>query len=363
MTWTAVHQFVPTLIRDDAIGDHVVRLRDQQRQRGRMSEIFVDVSRDATKELTHPLDGLDRHVVRGSTLLVYHVGQTSRCAPFLLQRPEPLALLFHNFTPVTLLAGWDPSAACDLLDAERQLADLAAVATIGIACSNYSTERLEDHGLLDTHVACIPVALPASVDRLPAQRPTVLFVGRVAPNKGFHDLVAAAAVLRHRLPDVEVRLVGGHTSERYTKALTSLVASLELEHTVIFTGRVSDKELAHEYQQAHVFCCLSDHEGFGVPLLEAMSHGLPVVAYDSSAVGETIGGAGVLLTDKQPTTVATALERVLVDDHLSNAMVIAGRQRAASFSEQRCADEFETALAAAWRNHDTGTKVEERSGK
>ncbi|MDG2111784.1 MAG: glycosyltransferase [Actinomycetota bacterium] len=351
MSWTAVHQFVPTLIRGDAIGDHVVRLRDQQRAMGRASEIFVDVERDATAELTRPLDSLDRHVKPESTLLVYHVAQASRCAAFLLDRSEPLALLFHNFTPVDLLAGWDPSAACDLLDAERQLADLAGAAIVGICDSQYNAGRLADHGLLETHVACIPVAAPTPVPHIDGGPPTVLFVGRVAPNKAFHDLVAAAAVLRHRVPGVRFRLVGGTTSERYTRALISLVQALDLEDTVTFTGRVSDSALLDEYRAADAFCCLSDHEGFGVPLLEAMSHGLPVVAFDSSAVGETVGGAGLLLADKDPTIVATALERVLTEPTLAAALTAAGYERAASFSDERCAREIDAALDIAWRVH------------
>lgn len=282
---------------------------------------------------------------------MYHVAQASRCAAFLLERPEPLALLFHNFTPVDLLAGWDPSAACDLLDAERQLADLAAAAIVGICDSQYNADRLADHGLLETQVACIPVSTPDPVTRRAAGPPTVLFVGRVAPNKAFHDLVATAAVLRHRVPGVQFRLVGGTTSETYSRALAGLVSALDLDDTVTFTGRVSDAELEDEYRAADVFCCLSDHEGFGVPLLEAMSHGLPVVAYDSSAVGETVGGAGLLLTDKDATVTATALERVLTEPGLAQALTTAGYERAASYSDERCAREIEHALEVAWRLH------------
>jgi len=349
VSWRAVHQFVPTLIRGDAIGDHVVRLRDQQRRAGRRSEIFVDVERDETASDTHPLRGLDDHT-GPDTLLVYHVAQASRCAPFLIERHEPLALLFHNFTPVDLLAGWDPSAACDLLDADRQLAELADRALIGICDSQYNAERLADHGMLHTPVACIPVEVldPTPGTAAAEVRPTVLFVGRVAPNKAFHDLIAAAALLVQTVPDVEVRLVGGETSPRYTHALEGLISGLGMQSTVTLTGRVSDEQLTEEYRRAAVFCCLSDHEGFGVPLLEAMGHGLPVVAYDSSAVGETVGGAGLLLTDKSPAVVAATLERVLLDDALADGLRSAGLERARSFSTERCAAEVSAALDLAW---------------
>lgn len=353
--WSAIHQFVPTLLQGDAIGDHVIRIRDQQRARGRYSEIFVDVERDDTSHLTHPVTHLDRHVSAQSahpdTLLMYHVAQASACAEFLLTRPEPLALQFHNFTPVDLLVGWDASAACDMLEAGRQLDELAAAAAIGISDSAFNAAELTERGVACSMVASIPVEAVAklSPDLEKAGRPTVLFVGRVAPNKAFHDLVATAAVLRHRVADVEVRLVGGETSESYSQALRQLVRALELDDTVTFTGRVTDEELQREYGRAHVFCSLSDHEGFGVPLLEAMAHGLPIVAFDSTAVGETVGGAGLVLGDKAPTIVAAAIERVLADNTLSAQLRDWGRARALEFTAQRSDHQFELAFIEAWR--------------
>jgi glycosyltransferase involved in cell wall biosynthesis len=350
--WSVVHQFVPTLHLGDAIGDHVVRIQARQRARGRVSEIFVDVERDETAHLTHPMTELDDRIDKGSTLLMYHVAQASRCAEFLLNRPEPLALQFHNFTPVDLLVGWDASAACDMLEAGRQLRDLASVATIGISDSHHNAEVLTDHGVEHSRVAIIPVQVShETVPRLVTQTAPsqtapsqiVLFVGRVAPNKAFHDLIACAAVLRHSIPNVQFRLVGGETSETYSRALRQLTRSLDLESTVTFTGRVSDKDLA-----ADIFCSLSDHEGFGVPLLEAMARALPVVAFDSSAVGETVGYGGLILTDKSPTTVAAALERVLTDPALAEHLSSAGLARAASFTAERSDTEFETAFAEAW---------------
>ena len=115
MTWEAVHQFVPTLIRGDAIGDHVIRLRDQQREAGRDAQIYVDVEREDTADDALPLTDFARSEPLEKTLLVYHVAQASDCAAALAIRDEPLALYFHNFTPIDLLAGWDPGAAGHLL--------------------------------------------------------------------------------------------------------------------------------------------------------------------------------------------------------------------------------------------------------
>ena len=123
-----------------------------------------------------------------------------------------------------------------------------------------------------------------------------------------------------------------------------MVSQLALEDVVTFTGRVTETQLAKEYLSAQVFCCLSDHEGFGVPILEAMKLGLPVIAYNAAAVPETLGSAGLLIDNKSPTMVATAIERVMTDQNLSKSMISAGEQRAAIFSESHTASNFFSAI-------------------
>jgi glycosyltransferase involved in cell wall biosynthesis len=354
--FSAVHQFVPMLIEGDAIGDHVLRLQALQHQAGRESEIFVDLVDPPTASLTHPLDGLERYLRHSeatteSTLLLYHVAQASRCASVLLQRPEPVALVFHNFTPARMIALWEPGVASNLMLASQQLDDLLESAILGIGDSQFNADDLTERGMTHTTVVGLPAPAPTpssiSESTTEHSRPTVLFVSRIAPNKGIHDLIAGAAVLKELIPDVEFRFVGGQTSHRYSEALNGFVESMDLGSTVTFTGYVSPEILESEYRRANVFCCLSDHEGFGLPLLEAMSRGLPVVAYDAAAVAETIGDAGLLLSDKAPHVVATALERVLDDPELRSLMRSRGYQHVTSRSEERVAEQFEAALDLA----------------
>lgn len=356
--FSAVHQFVPMLIEGDAIGDHVLRLQTLQREAGRESEIFVDLVDPPTANLTHPLDGLERYLRHSksateSTLFVYHAAQASRCAAVLLRRPEPLALVFHNFTPVGMVALWDPGVASNLMLASQQLDDLIGSAILGIGVSQFNADDLAARGMSNTTVAGLPApaASPTDVVRSTTNekhsRPTVLFVSRIAPNKGIHDLLASAAVLRELIPDVEFRIVGGETSQRYSEALDGFVESMDLESTVTFTGRISAERLESEYRRADVFCCLSDHEGFGLPLLEAMSRGIPVVAYGAAAVTETVGDAGLILSEKPPHLVATALERILSDQSLRSVMQARGYSHVAARSVDHVAAQFEAALEMA----------------
>src|SRR5439155_2225485 len=128
-------------------------------------------------------------------------------------------------------------------------------------------------------------------------------------------------------PTARLHLVGGVAVPRYQTALAGFVEDLGLEGAVTLTGPVSPGVLAAHYRNADVFVCLSEHEGFCVPLLEAMFHGLPIVAFDAAAVPETLGDAGLLLGSKRPAFVAEAVARLVGDDRLRRAWVDAGRVR------------------------------------
>ena len=173
-----------------------------------------------------------------------------------------------------------------------------------------------------------------------------LFVGRVVANKGFHDLLAAFAVFRGLVGEgARLVLVGSGGGGAYGGAVRALGDVLGLGGSVVWAGSVPGEVLGGWYRAADVLVCLSDHEGFGVPLVEAMGAGLPVVAFDAGAVGETLGGAGVLLVDKSPASVAAAVRLVLGDEALRCGLVAAGRRRAAELHPGRAAAAYAEALA------------------
>ncbi len=165
-----------------------------------------------------------------------------------------------------------------------------------------------------------------------------LFVGRLAPNKRQHLLLAALSVYR-RVYDPEARLdlVGGASSPAYEAALRAYSRDLDLGDAVTFTGPVSDAERNARYTAADVFVCLSAHEGFLVPLLEAWHHRLPVVAYDAAAVPETLGDAGLRLSTTAADVVAAAVARVVGDPTVASALRAAGDNRLADYSPARTA--------------------------
>ncbi len=128
-------------------------------------------------------------------------------------------------------------------------------------------------------------------------------------------------------PGARLTLVGSPTEPAYTRALRRYAASLGLGGAVDFVEGITDEQLAAQYRGADVLVMLSDHEGFGVPLVEAMGHGTPIVAFDAGAVGEVLDGCGVLLRQKGPRSVAAAVSSLLRDRSRRDELVEAGRRR------------------------------------
>jgi glycosyltransferase involved in cell wall biosynthesis len=161
----------------------------------------------------------------------------------------------------------------------------------------------------------------------------LLTVGRVVPNKGVHHDLAALAALRAGGVDARLQVVGAHGPRAYLTELRRLVDRLGLEDDVVFTGSVSDEELAAHYETADAFLFLSEHEGFGIPLVEALRFGLPVVALAGSATAETAGGAALLVREAEPALVAELVWRVCRDHDLKALLGSRGRERARELEE------------------------------
>ena len=337
---TTIHQFIPSFAPRSAVGNHTLQVRALLHELGVRSEVFVGEAQREVEGISTPFRDF-----AGSgdsrTWLLYQASTGSPMVDFLLGRPEPKLVDYHNITPAALFAPWEPHVGVELAAGRRQLGDLAPATELGLADSSYNREELDGLGYRAT--AVVPILLdldtfsgpaaPAAVDRLRARAGgTWLFVGRVSPNKAQHDLLKALAVYRRVYdPEARLRIVGGSSSHAYATALERFRSALQLDDAVDFAGDVSEAELAAHYEAADVFVCASDHEGFCVPLLEAIHHRLPIVAYASTAVPETLGNGGLLLASKAPATVAAAVHRVLADQPLRSALVAAGTARLAEF--------------------------------
>ncbi len=347
----AVHQVLPSLHVADATGSHTLAARDVLRRAGYTSDIFVEHVDPPLSAEARPVAELDAALDQQPAVVLYQLSVGSAVVDRLLRRPEPLVVDYHNLTPASFFWEWAP----DWLDAvalgHRQLRQLADRACHAVADSEFNRRDLELAGYRSTAVVAPLVAAagparPGGPPRAAAQAGPVrrarrsggrwLFVGKLLPHKGGHRLVQALAAYRRAYdPDATLCLVGGAPIESYAAALRRYVADLGLADAVTFAGAVSDQARDQAYDEADVFVCLSAHEGFCFPVVEAMARGLPVVAADAGAVAETAGLGAVVLDRAGPETVAAAVHRVVVDDRLRRVLVRRGLERVAHFSTDR----------------------------
>jgi glycosyltransferase involved in cell wall biosynthesis len=346
VTAVRIDQVVPSLGARDAVGRHVLQLRDLIRAHGHPSDIWVQGVFPELRSEARLIDTLEPDV-RPGTIWLYHLAVGSPLAELLRARPEPLAVDYHNVTPAELLGSWVPDwARQSAVDGRRQVSELASRACYAVADSAYNAADLHAAGYRAVEVAAplfpsAAVAPDATTCRFLAQRrraDTVdwLFVGRLAPNKAQHDLVKAVAAAERWLGRrCRLRLVGTGLGDRYASAVRRFADRLGLGDRVELVGSVDDAVLAAHYAAADVFVSASDHEGFGIPLVEAMAAGVPVVAYATTAVAETVAGGGLLLDRKDPLTLAYAAVTAADDPVLRGRLVAAGRRRAAELGIDR----------------------------
>jgi glycosyltransferase involved in cell wall biosynthesis len=344
-----VNQFVPTF-EPGAVGAHTLAVRDVLRAAGHSSEIFA-------AEIHPSWNDRGAHLLRdaraGADVVVYQMAIGSIAADAVLARDEPIVVNHHNLTPMRYIVGWQPVAAHGVTWGRGQLRELGARARLGIADSSYNEHDLIEAGF--KHTTVVPILLDlATLDVEPAADPprteatTWVFVGRLAPNKAQHDIVKAfAAYRRFHDADARLHLVGGGLDEPYGRTLQRFVHALGLDDAVTLTGGVSPAALAAYYRAADVFVVCSEHEGFCVPLLEAMHHRVPIVAYAAAAIPETLGAAGLLLDVKDPCTVAAAVDRVVRDAALRCQLVDAGAQRVLDFDISHTGPAFVEAVTSA----------------
>jgi glycosyltransferase involved in cell wall biosynthesis len=161
--------------------------------------------------------------------------------------------------------------------------------------------------------------------------PNLLFVGRLVPNKRQEDLVKLLHACRRILPTARLFLVGVEWVAGYADWLAELARSLGVEDRVVMPGRVSQPDLLAYYRLANLYVSMSEHEGFGKPLVESMYLGVPVLAFAAGAVEETLGGCGVLFRHKHYPALAELVDLLLADEGLRERLVARGRARAAAF--------------------------------
>ena len=349
----AVHQFVAALSPGDAIGNEACVFRSLLRARGHESEIFAAAIAPEIIDQARPISEFSSNSRANDTVLIFHFSIGTPAAEFVLGRSEPLLLRYHNVTPYEFFLGFNPQLVSRCYHGARSLSLFADRSALGVPVSEFNRRDLEVAGFRNTTV--IPLAMDvAALDEAPDPlvpfryrdgRKNLLFVGRLAPNKRIEDLIRVfCAYQRYVEPLSRLLVVGdGRGFENYTRRLEEMVSHLRLDE-VVFTGAVSQRELNAYYQASDAFLCLSEHEGYGAPLVEAMHFGLPVVAYDAGALKETLQGGGILLQEKSPHAVAELLGLLMSDATFRGAILKTQTDALARIRSVDIGERLETAV-------------------
>lgn len=349
-------QLMPTLSFGDAVGNDAIALQNTIVGMGYRTKIYAENVPDRYLREGIAKKVEDMPVLTSEDVLIYHLSTGTNLNNILPSLTCQKICIYHNITPPSFFAGYDRRSFRLTQQAYIQVEKLKDVFDCCIADSEYNKQDLLDMGYR-CPIYVLPILIPfedykkmpdAKVKRWYADgRTNLLFVGRVAPNKCHQDVISAFAVYKKQYDaDARLFLVGSYRNEEsYYLSLCDYYRRLGLtDSDVVFLGHISFEEILAYYTMADVFVCMSEHEGFCVPLVEAMCFQVPIVAYHSSAVPETLKGAGLLLEDKHPAYVAAAIHRLLNDEALRIDLQKKAERRLSEFSYSVISQCFEKLL-------------------
>src|SRR5215472_1756041 len=351
-----IHQFHSGSSVVDAVTNCMFFVRSMLQTFGFESDIFVEHMDPALSGRLRRLE--DLRLAESDLLLIHHsMGHDAfarladlRCRKF---------LVYHNITPPQFFEESD-STHSYVLKGYSQLSQFRDIVESAIAVSSFNGRQLSQRGF--DRVAVIPFLKDFAAIRCAPHWKTpfyedramlrLLFVGRLVPHKCQHELIELVDRVRS-IGRVALGLVlVGKFDEAngYKSRLDALVHRAGLGRHVKITDQVTDEELFGWYRAASAYVSLSEHEGFGMPLVEAMAFDLPVIAYTSAAIAETLGDAGIKVSDKDPASILEPLIRLHEDRSFRGEVIRSQRQRLVRFSRQRIESELRRWLVGvgAW---------------
>lgn len=345
-----INQWVPAAHRGDAIGDSACRVRDMLRRKGHSSDIYALTIDD---DLRGDIWSFSEPEARRGHITILHFAVPSPMSQAFAQLSGGRVLQYHNITPARFFAPYAPEIFRIAMLGRRELAGLVGCVDLALGDSEYNRKELQALGFTPT--AVMPLAIdtgrftggpscPALEQILSDGLTNILFVGRIVPNKKIEDHIRLAEHYK-RYVDSYYRFifVGRHDgTPRYYATIRALMVEYKLPtDRFLFTGPVPDEELVTYYRMASAYVSLSEHEGFCVPLVEAMAADVPVLAYAAGAVPETLGGAGLLFAPKDLERAAELLGLLVYDDEVRDAVLAGQRRRRAAFGDEQAEQQLD----------------------
>lgn len=350
-----IHQFLPTLDPGDAIGNYTLKINNMLKEMGFESEIYVQDCHPSMSKFCRNYKTFKKR--NNEAILLHHFAIGCDLNEFVNQLPNRKILVYHNITPPEFFKGYNDTAAylCEI--GRKQLKNFKNNIIYIIADSEYNEKELKNYyGFKNCKTAVVPPILNLSkfhkyINKISTEKGlnlskgrdvSLIFVGRIAPNKKQEDLIKIFYYYsKYVNPSSRLILIGGYAAfERYYEYLVDLTKRLNVKDNVIFTGKVGDLELVRYYLTSDIFLCMSEHEGFCVPLVEAMFFQAPIIAYKSTAIPYTLGDAGILVKKKDYIAIAEMINLIIEDENLRKKIIRKQNERLKDFDPKKVERKF-----------------------
>ncbi len=329
-----VHQFATSLSYGDAISDEMLEIQGVLRENGFKSEIFVRMFDPKSAKYVKDYREYKKFSSPGN-VVIFHFSIGSPVSKLFFRVPDKKMMIYHNITPHEFFVDSHRVLARECYKGRLEINLFVDKVDLAVGDSEFNRRELETVGYKATGV--LPILMNFAKFDGPADpvterlfgdgKTTLLFVGRLIPNKKFEDIVKTFYFYKKYFdPHSRLVLAGDYRGlERYFSSLQDLVLKLKLAD-VHFSGHLEFPELLAFYRAADVYVSMSEHEGFGVPILEAFYNGIPVLGYAAGAVEETMNGGGVTLREKDFLKTAALIDRIRKDKALTSRIVKGQRQ-------------------------------------
>ena len=348
-------QLLPTMSFGDAVSNDTLAIRQMIREMGIETENYAENIDDRLPAgSVKPMREMPE--LEDEDLLIYHGSTGDPLNMWVPRLGGRKVMRYHNITPPEFFRGYNEQAVARAMSGLQEMQLIARAFPYGIADSDFNRQDMRRLGFKCPIDVC-PIVIPLEdYDREPDKDvlkkyqgdgiTNLLFVGRIAPNKKQENVIRAFRYYRkYYNPKSRLFLVGSSTGmESYLGRLQGYVKALGIEDSVIFPGQISFRAILAYYRLADVFVCMSEHEGFCVPIIEAMYFGKPIVALRAAAVPGTMGGAGRLREDSDPAVAAAAIDRVVRDERLRDALKIEREKQLKKFSYEVVSERMKKCL-------------------
>lgn len=349
-----IFQVVSSLNYGDAVGNDVIAIKHIIEDMGFETSIYCENLSPKVKETSvYNITKIPK--IGQDDIIIYHMANGSSLNGVIAKLNCRKIMIYHNITPPEFFSIDNINAVNSCKKALDDMVKLKGRFNSYIADSYFNKKCMIEMGYKENEIEVIPVAVPfedyrqkpdpATVSKYSDGITNIVFVGRVAPNKKHEDIIRAFAYYNKNInPDSRLILAGSpNKNGMYYGDLLDYIKAIGVKN-IEFAGHISFAQILSIYSTADVFLCLSEHEGFCVPLLEAMTFNVPVIAYDAGAVAETMGESGIVVDDKDPVYLSKIIDELVKNKALRDQIIQLQQKRLENFEYEKIKEQFQAYL-------------------